>query len=70
MKVLIIGNFHHKNKEGLERMLHLLKYDYKYGTINDIPQYDLIYSPNKQDKYAIPPITSLAATRPTIQGNS
>jgi hypothetical protein len=55
MKVLIIGNFHHKNKEGLERMLHLLKYDYKYGTINDIPQYDLIYSPTNPINTSIYP---------------
>jgi hypothetical protein len=46
MKVLIIGTFHHKNKEGLEQMLSYLNYEYKWGTYNDIPNYDLIFLPD------------------------
>ena len=46
MKILIIGDFHHKNKEGLERLLKYLNYDYKIvNYINDINNYDIIYSP-------------------------
>ena len=45
MKILIIGNFHHKNKEGLERLLNYLNYNYKYGSINEINNFDIIYSP-------------------------
>tara|TARA_Y100000389_G_scaffold135917_1_gene133451 strand:+ start:1406 stop:2245 length:840 start_codon:yes stop_codon:yes gene_type:complete len=45
MKCLIIGNFHHKNKIGLELLLKHLNYNYKFGNINDIPQYDLIFMP-------------------------
>jgi len=43
--ILIISGFHHKNKEGLERILVYLNYDYKFGTINDIDNYDIIFSP-------------------------
>jgi len=43
--ILIISNFHHKNKEGLERILVYLNYDYKFGTINDIDNYYMIFSP-------------------------
>ena len=39
--ILIIGSFHHKNKEGLERILIHLNYDYKF--INNIN--DIIFSP-------------------------
>lgn len=45
MKCLIIGNFHHKNKIGLELVLKHLNYNYKFGNINDIPKYDLIFMP-------------------------
>lgn len=46
MKILIIGNFHHKNKEGLEILLKYLNYDYKFvNHINDINNYDIIFSP-------------------------
>ena len=47
MKVLIIMSFlHHKNKSGIEMMLEHLQWEYKYGNIEDIPNYDIIYSPN------------------------
>jgi hypothetical protein len=47
MNILIIGDFHHKNKEGLERLLKYLNYDYKVSNnLNDINNYDIIYSPN------------------------
>jgi len=46
MKILIIGDFHHKNKEGLERLLKYLNYDYKFvNNLNDIDNYDIIFSP-------------------------
>ena len=46
MKILIIGNFHHKNKEGLEIVLKHLKWDYKYGSgnVNELRNFDVIYS--------------------------
>tara|TARA_B110001450_G_C17644262_1_gene490508 strand:+ start:441 stop:1286 length:846 start_codon:yes stop_codon:yes gene_type:complete len=46
MKVLIIGTFHHKNKEGLKLMLSYLNFEYKWGNYNDIPNYDLIFMPD------------------------
>lgn len=46
MKILIIGNFHHKNKKGLELMLTYLNFEYKWGKYNDIPNYDLIFLPD------------------------
>ena len=48
MKVLIIGNFHHKNKKGLEMILKHLKWEYKYGrgNIDEIRNFDIIYSPS------------------------
>ena len=46
MRILIIGDFHHKNKEGLERLLKYLNYDYKFGNnLNDINNYNIIYLP-------------------------
>lgn len=49
MKFLIIGNFHHKNVEGLKNMLDFLKYDYyftsTYSIRNIINNYDIIISP-------------------------
>jgi len=46
MKVLIIqDNLHHKNKEGIEQILSFLKIEYKYGSLNDIKNYDIIFSP-------------------------
>jgi len=41
--LLIIGGLHFKNQRGLEE---LLKGDYTYGTMEDIPQYSHIYSPS------------------------
>ena len=47
MKILIKGDFHHKNKEGLERLLKYLNYDYNFvNHINDINNYDIIFSPS------------------------
>ena len=50
MKILITGDLHHKNKEGLERLLKYLNYDYKFvnhiNDINDINNYDIIVSPS------------------------
>ena len=45
MKCLIIGNFHHKNKIGLELIFKYLQYEYKFGTIHDIKEYDIIFAP-------------------------
>lgn len=45
MKFLIINDFHHKNKEGLIKILSNLGYEYKCGNISNIPDYDIIYSP-------------------------
>lgn len=45
MKVLIVGTFHHKNKDGLELMLSYLNFEYKWGNYDDIPNYDLIFLP-------------------------
>lgn len=46
MKLLVLGNFHHKNMIGLELLLKSINFEYKYGSINEIDQYDIIYSPN------------------------
>jgi hypothetical protein len=44
--VLIIDSpIHHKNKMGIERVLTMLEWKYKYGTVYDIPEFDLIFSP-------------------------
>ena len=45
MNCLIIGGFHHKNKIGLELILKYLNYNYKFGNINDINNFDIIYMP-------------------------
>ena len=45
MKVLIIGTFHHKNTIGLKLLLDTINYEYKFGSINDINYFDIIYSP-------------------------
>jgi len=42
--MLVIGNYHHKNLEGLEKIFKHLKYDYKFGTIDDIYKYTTIFS--------------------------
>ena len=45
MNLLIIGNFHHKNMTGIAMNSKELKLKYKFGTINDINNFDIIYSP-------------------------
>jgi hypothetical protein len=45
MKLLIIGNFHHKNMIGLELLLKNINYSYKFGNVNEINDYEIIYSP-------------------------
>ena len=45
MNCLIIGGLHHKNKIGLELILKYLNYNYKFGNINDINNFDIIYMP-------------------------
>jgi len=47
MNILIIGNFHHKNRIGLELLLKETDIKYKFGNINDIKDYNIIYSPNQ-----------------------
>lgn len=46
MRILIIGNFHHKNEAGFIRILQCLCWEFKYGTVKDIPNFDIIFSPN------------------------
>lgn len=49
MKILIIGNFHHKNKKGLNMIFKHLNWDYKYGSGNreELKHFDIIYSPSR-----------------------
>jgi hypothetical protein len=46
MKILVIGNFHHKNKESLEKILKYLKFEYKFGDISEVKNFKVIISPN------------------------
>jgi hypothetical protein len=51
-KILIINSwFHEKNKQGLIKILNFLheqkEIEYKVGTVNDIPNYDIIYNPSQ-----------------------
>ena len=46
MKILIIDNFHHKNMIGLRLLLNSSNIKYKFGNMNDIKNYKIIYSPN------------------------
>jgi hypothetical protein len=46
MKLLIIGNFHKKNMIGLNLIIKELNIEFKYGNINEINNFDIIYSPN------------------------
>ena len=47
MNLLVInGSLHNKNKEGLEKMLQFLKITYKFGSMVDIKNFDIIYSPS------------------------
>jgi hypothetical protein len=41
--MLILGELHAKNRRGLEEML---KGDYVYGTLEDVPNHSVIYSPS------------------------
>ena len=46
MKFLIVSpHFHHKNKIGLINILNYLQWSYHFGNMNDINNYDIIYSP-------------------------
>tara|TARA_Y100000389_G_scaffold202955_1_gene249875 strand:+ start:902 stop:1777 length:876 start_codon:yes stop_codon:yes gene_type:complete len=45
MNILIIDNFHHKNMIGINILCKELKLNYKFGNINDINNFDIIYSP-------------------------
>jgi len=48
MKFLVLSsNFHFKNKIGLINILNYLQWQYHFGNINDINNYDIIYSPDK-----------------------
>lgn len=55
MKILIIGNFHHKNKRGLETILNFLKIEYSYSN-NYVSGFDIVYSPNNPVNCQIPAI--------------
>jgi len=47
MKFLILGNFHHKNKFGLELILNKLNIEFSYkNNLSDINNFDIIYSPS------------------------
>ena len=45
MKVLIVGDYHHKNKQGLERLLKYKGIEFTYN-VTDIESCSLIYSPS------------------------
>ena len=45
MNLLIVDSFHHKNQIGLNMIMKELNINYKYGNMNDIENYDVIYSP-------------------------
>jgi hypothetical protein len=47
MKILILNDFHHKNKFGLERLLKYMKLEHEFtNDMKKIDQYDVIYSPS------------------------
>lgn len=47
MKILVINSaLHHKNKIGLEFILKYLQWEYIFGNVDDIHNYDIIYSPS------------------------
>ena len=46
MRILITDTFHFKNKEALIDMFNHCNVDYHFGSESDIPNYDVIYSPN------------------------
>jgi hypothetical protein len=45
--ILIIGDFHHKNKIGLINILEYLKISYKFSDLSDINNCDIVYSPSQ-----------------------
>ncbi len=47
LRVLIIGDFHHKNQHGCRLMFRNNPLNCKFGTINDIDDYENIYSPSE-----------------------
>ena len=47
MNVLITDKFHHKNEIGLKLLLNSINFNFKFGSTNDINEFDIIYSPNK-----------------------
>jgi len=55
MKILIIDSFHHKNMVGLKLLLHNINYEYKFGTIDEINSFDIVYSPNNPIDTSIHP---------------
>jgi hypothetical protein len=55
MKILIIDSFHHKNMVGLKLLLHNINYEYKFGTIDEINSFDIVYSPNNPINTSIYP---------------
>lgn len=55
MKLLIIGNFHHKNKKGLEMILNFLKIEHFYSN-NYLDGFDIMYSPGSPTQSNIPSI--------------
>lgn len=64
-RVLIINTFiHHKNKIGIEKILNNLNFEFKYGTVRDISEYNIIYSPS------IPIDTSKYPDKKFIFGNN
>lgn len=46
MKYLITDTFHWKNKEALISMFNKNNIQYKFGSVDEIPNFDIIYSPN------------------------
>ena len=79
MKFLIIDGFlHHKNMAALDKMLDFLKYEYKYGGIKDISDYDVIYMPStildiskyKDKKFIFGPHLSVFPTEQILDINN
>jgi hypothetical protein len=46
--LILFESFHNKNKNGLIASLNYLGWKYRFGNINDIKDFDIIYSPNFQ----------------------
>ena len=47
MRFLVLNYLHHKNHEGLLSILKHLNVPYKFGSLEDINNYDVIYSPSE-----------------------